>query len=92
MTTWRDMSSAPRDGTAIWVALRPDIYPKLRPARDDLEPWNGLQLPMRHRGLAPDGFDIGWQVAAPVGHGGFPDEWMIGWIPLPEPPPPVEGE
>lgn len=37
------------------------------------------------RRLADDGFDIGWSFAAPVGHGGFPDEWIVGWMPLPPP-------
>lgn len=83
---WRDISTAPKDGTIIWAKLRDDIYPSLRPEREDLERWNGAQVPMRHPGLADDGFDIGWSVAAPVGHGGFPDEWVAGWMPLPSPP------
>lgn len=83
---WQDISSAPKDRTIIWAALRPDIYPTLRPSREDLERWNGLQLPLRHPGLCDDGFDIGWSITAPVGNGGFPDEWIAGWMPLPPPP------
>lgn len=41
---------------------------------------------MRHEPLPPDGFDIGWQFAAPVGCGGFPDDWFVGWMPLPDGP------
>lgn len=46
--------------------------------------WRGLEVPLRHPGVAEDGFDVGWNIAAPVGHGGFPDEWIAGWIPLNE--------
>lgn len=83
---WRDIASAPKDGTIIWAKFRDDIYPTLRPERDDLTRWNGVQVPLHHPGVAADGFDIGWGVAAPVGHGGFPDEWIEGWRPLPTPP------
>ena len=79
---WLPIESAPRNGTSIWALLRDDIYPSLHPARDDLTRWNGLQIPLRHPGLAKDGFDIGWNIAAPVGYGGFPDEWIAGWISL----------
>ncbi|WP_188576792.1 hypothetical protein [Azorhizobium oxalatiphilum] len=88
---WRPISEAKKDGTTIWAKLRDDIYPGLLPTRDDLERWNGIQMPMRHNGLAADGFDIGWGVAAPVGCGGFPDEWIEGWMPLPSPPQGDEG-
>jgi uncharacterized protein (DUF433 family) len=81
---WRDVSAAAKDGTVIWAILRDDLVARL--GRPNLEPWEGVQLPLRHPGLAADGFDVGWNLAAPVGHGGFPDEWIAGWIPLPEPP------
>lgn len=83
---WRDISTAPKDGTTIWAQFRDDIYPGLHPGREDLKRWNGVQVPLRHPGLASDGFDIGWGIAAPVGQGGFPDEWLAGWMPLPSPP------
>jgi hypothetical protein len=79
---WLDIASAKKDHTIIWAILRDDIYPTLMPGREDLKRWNGLQLPLRHEGLADDGFDIGWMLAAPVGHGGFPDDWIAGWVPL----------
>src|SRR5690349_5978210 len=81
---WQPIKDAPKDRTIIWAQLRSDIYPALKSGRPDLKPWNGLQLPLRHPGLlAEDDFDMGWNVAAPVGHGGFPDEWIAGWMPLP---------
>ena len=87
---WQDISTAPKDGTTIWAVFHADIYPRIRPQREDLEPWNGKQVPLRHPGICEgsDGkpFDMGWNVAAPVGQGGFPDEWIAGWRSTPEPP------
>lgn len=83
---WRPISEAKKDGTTIWAKMRDDIYPALRPEREDLACWNGVQIPLRHPGLAENGFDIGWSVAAPVGRGGFPDEWIEAFQPLPPPP------
>jgi hypothetical protein len=83
MSKWQPIETAPKDGTRILVALKNPI-PRI--GRDDLRLWDGLQFVARHPGLAADGFDVGWNVAAPVGHGGFPDDWMAGWMPLPEPP------
>ena len=85
---WRPISGAPKDRTTIWAVFHPLVYPIVRPERPDLERWNGLQLPLRHPGLQPDGFDMGWNLAAPVGHGGFPDEWIVGWMPMPKGPVP----
>lgn len=84
---WQAIHSAKKDGnTIIWACLHPAIYPELEPNREDLKRWNGVQVPIRHPGIAKDGFDIGWNIAAPVGQGGFPDEWIVGWQPLPAPP------
>ena len=83
---WQPIGTAPKDGTPIWAHLREDIFPTLCPHRSDLERWNGRQVPLIHRGFTPSGFDVGWSIAAPVGHGGFPDEWIDGWMPLPTPP------
>lgn len=88
MADWKPISEAKKDGTKIWAVFHPDIYPRIRPGRPDLEAWNGVQVPLQHPGLASDGFDVGWVVAAQVGQGGFPDDWIAGWIDLPEPPAP----
>lgn len=79
---WRSMESAPRDRAPIRALIHDDLYPRLKPGREDLEPWNGQEVILRHGGLGADGFDFGWNLAAPVGHGGFPDEWFVGWLPV----------
>lgn len=84
--TWMPIETAKKNRTKIWAAFHPDIYPRICPERPDLERWNGVQVPLHHPGVSEDGFDIGWNVAAPVGHGGFPDKWIAGWKPLPDPP------
>lgn len=87
---WRPISEAKKDGSPILAKLRNNIYPPVTDesslrARADYR-WNGLTIVLRHPGLANDGFDMGWNVAAPVGRGGFPDDWIEGWQPLPAPP------
>jgi hypothetical protein len=82
MSEWRDMGDAPGDGTSILLQLKNPIPRQ----RTDLAPWHGVAFVGRHPGREPDGFDVGWQFAAPVGQGGFPDEWFVGWQPVPSPP------
>jgi len=87
----RCIREAAKNGEPILAKFRDDIYPTLHPAREDLERWNGRWAVIHHNGLAPDGFDIGWMMSAPVGSGGFPDEWIEGWTPLPTPNPQSSG-
>lgn len=77
---WRPIEEAKKDGTPILARIKPSLD------REDLKWWQGLYVVIRHPGLSDDGFDIGWNIAAPVGHGGFPDEWFDGFRPLPPPP------
>lgn len=79
---WRDISDAKKDGeTIIWAVFRNDIAEQEK--RPDLERWHGVQVPLTHPGVDDDGFGIGWTLAAPIGQGSFPDEWIAGWRPMP---------
>lgn len=83
---WRQIEEAPRDGTPVLLLLKnpiPDHHERT---------WDGIKFVGRHPGVSNDGFDIGWSFAAPVGMGGFPDEWIEGWCPLPPPPVPLSEE
>ena len=75
---WRPMSEAPKDRTDILAKTRDNIYPE--GSRDS--GWNGRNVVIRHDGIIDGGFDMGWSVSAPVGYGGLPDEWFIGWQPI----------
>lgn len=77
---WWSMETAPKDGSPLLLLLRDDL------PGADLKRWRGLRFVGSHTGVEPDGFDIGWAFAAPVGMGGFPDAWFVGWHPLPDPP------
>jgi hypothetical protein len=44
----------------------------------------GITFVGRHPGITSRHEDFGWNFAAPVGYGGIPDEWLEGWMPLPE--------
>jgi hypothetical protein len=81
---WRPISEATKGGPAIWARLRADI--SARTGRPSLNTWDGVQVPLSHPGTYTDEegrvWDHGWSVAAPVGHGGFPDDWIEGWVPL----------
>ena len=51
MNDWQDISEAKKDGSIIWAVLHPDIFPRIRPEREDLERWNGVQVPISHPGV-----------------------------------------
>lgn len=74
-----EMSEAKKDKTPILLYFKDPIPNN----RDDLRRWDGLVIVGKHHGLSEDGFDLGWSVAAPVGFGGFPDDWFLGWLPVP---------
>lgn len=67
----------------IWAQIRKDLVEHT--GREEHALWAGCQTPLRHPGIIEcEGrtWDHGWSVAAPVGHGGIPDDWIAGWVPL----------
>lgn len=76
----RPMSEAKKDGQPILAAFRRDIETRSERAKH----LAGRFVVIRHPGVADDGFDMGWNLAGPWGHGGFPDDWFAGWQELPE--------
>lgn len=78
---WRPIITAPKgkDNPPILVRLKDPI---VAPGRD-VQHWSGRVFVAAHLGVEEDGFDIGWHFAAPVGMGGFPDDWIEGWLPIP---------
>lgn len=78
---WLPMHDAPRDRVPILAKVRPKLsWEKNRP---DLQGWDGIQIVVRSSGGQ---LEFEWNMAAPVGHGGFPDEWFVGWKALDLPP------
>lgn len=77
------ISSAPKDGTVVLGFTRKDL-PETESDAWSPHRWAGKCVPMRHEGITPSGYDLGWSVALPVGHGGLPDDWFSGWLPLPQ--------
>jgi hypothetical protein len=88
---WRsDMEAAPKgkEHPPILVRLKNPLPAGTR--EDNQQQWAGRCFVAGHIGVADDGFDIGWHFAAPVGMGGFPDNWIEAWMPIPVPAPPTE--
>ncbi|MCP1244193.1 hypothetical protein [Acetobacter lambici] len=72
------MSEAPKNRSPILAKTRSDIFPE----SNNRSGWNGRYVVIRHEGILDDDFDMGWSVDAPVGYGGMPDEWFLGWQPI----------
>jgi hypothetical protein len=77
----RQIQDAPKDRTRILAYIRGDLV--AFESRRDLDRWAGRFVVLDHPGITDDGYDFGWNVAAPVGSGGIPDRWIDCWWPLP---------
>ncbi len=71
-----------KNGEPVLMKFRSDIRAEFYPdgGRNDLKRYEGIWAVLRRR--SPDEYDD-WGFAAPVGVGGFPDDWFDGWLPLP---------
>lgn len=69
---WLPMDTAPKDGTPVLLKFNSDL-------NENGRKYENLVFIGRNRGDIMD-----WGFAAPVGVGGFPDEWLEGWKPLGE--------
>jgi hypothetical protein len=72
-TIWRAIETAPRM-VPVLVKLKADL------PSDHAKRFQNVTFV----GFRSDHDLTGWVFAAPVGCGGFPDDWMVGWAPLPE--------
>ncbi|MCE2580739.1 hypothetical protein LDL36_20270 [Komagataeibacter sp. FNDCR1] len=80
---WLPIKTAKKNGRPILAKIHDDLFPRVRPDRADLKPWNGRVIEVAHPGILDDGLDVGWGMVAPVGHGGFHDDWFAGWMAVP---------
>jgi hypothetical protein len=69
----RPIADARRDGTPILIKLKAHI-----PVAS-MQRWQGLTFV----GCLREPYDFTWRFAAPIGQGGFRDEWIEGWWSLP---------
>ena len=77
----KPMNDAPNDGTPVLVKVKEDLseFGVSSDGIGDTYLFCGLHAVMQSYG------DIrGWSYVGPLGRGGFPDEWLEGWWPLPE--------
>ena len=75
---WRPFNTAPKDRSYI-LALLGDLKDERN------QHWSGRAFVVRHEGMTSrSGYDLGWSLFP--GYGGVPDEWFVGWMPLPATP------
>ena len=75
--TWRPIEEAKKDNTPILARLKLPL--PYKPGDKTRQSWGGKTVVLRHSGLE----GAGWRLDAPVGAGGFPDEWIEGWMDVP---------
>ena len=70
---WQPMATVPKYAAPVLLKFKDEL------PRADLTNWCGRAIVAIYQGKHSE-----WCFAAPVGQGGFPDEWFQGWAPLPE--------
>ena len=68
-TDLQPIVDARRDGTPILIKLKDHI------PVESMQRWQGLTFV----GCLREPYDFTWRFAAPIGQGGFRDEWIEGW-------------
>ena len=74
------MATAPKDGTSCLLKFKDDLANYDPNGIGRLDRFQGKQFVGRWPGKAGDEYDYGWNFAAPVGHGGIDDRWLVGWM------------
>jgi hypothetical protein len=77
MTEWLDIKDARKDGTRYLVKIKDRSFLFSVGALTSGY-WADTVFVALHRGNTS-----AWQVAAPVGCGGFPDSWILGYQEIP---------
>lgn len=72
------MDTAPLDGTPVLLKFKDDMSQFDKEDNFHTKELSGLYFVGRNRGDL-----MLWGFAAPVGYGGFPSDWLDGWMPLP---------
>jgi hypothetical protein len=78
---WRPMSEALKTRVPVLALMHRNIA-GLFPQHGHLHALAGCQIVVYHPGLEPDGYDVGWIMAGPVGKGGWKDHHFEGWRPI----------
>jgi len=87
---WQPIETAPKNGTPVLLRFKDSLRAFDTSDEFRLERWQGLAFVGRHSGHTRNDYDMGWAFAAPVGHGGFPDAWLVGWMAIPNGPTPED--
>ncbi len=80
-TGWRPIPEALKNRMPVLMLLHRNMA-SLFPDHGHLHALAGCQIVVYHPGLEPDGYDVGWIMAGPLGQGGWKDHHFEGWKPI----------